>query len=98
MVISMDDYQMPQSVITPLNPGLYWRTCDQCSEGPRICLIVDGEYYICEECQARHERALDAAMDAVVAAGILHNISNYNLNVVVATAVKAYNEYTDEDT
>ena len=78
-------------------------TCDQCAEGPKEIAEVDPatEAYICVDCMGFHERAIDAATEAVLAmpqVSVVVGAERYRdiTREVVATAVKAYCEFTDE--
>jgi hypothetical protein len=42
-------------------------SCDSCGSGGEPC-VIDGDSYICEDCRAFHERAIDAATVAVARA------------------------------
>ncbi len=78
-------------------------TCDQCSK-PGKCISL-GDAYICEECVAFHERAIDAAVDAVdkdyALFGNLHGkaieMGRDMLREIVGVAVKTYCEYPYPD-
>lgn len=74
--------------------GLFWRTCDQCAK-QGICL-VNGEAYICEECQEFHEHALDAAHDAIRETGLVPLLRDHDVDRIAWAAVKAYTEYVNE--
>lgn len=43
---------------------LLWRTCDACAEHG-VCVIDDGGAYVCDRCVGFHERAIDAAAEAL---------------------------------
>lgn len=75
--------------------GLFWRTCDQCAK-QGICIVYEAAY-ICEECQAFHERALDAAHDAVRGTGLVPTLRDHDIDRLTWAAVKAYIEFTDEE-
>ena len=87
-----EDHPTPeQQARMESSKGLYWRTCDQCAKSG-VC-FVNGDSYICEECQDFHEHALDAAHEAVRETGLVPLLRDHQVDVLVAAAVKAYVEY-----
>lgn len=76
--------------------GLYWRTCDQCAQ-QGICLVDGGECYICEECLGFHERALDAAHEALRVTGLVPSLRDHQIDTLAWAAVKAYIEFADDN-
>jgi hypothetical protein len=78
-------------------------TCDSCAEGPKHCQTI-GDAYVCDDCIAFHERAVDAATEAVTRDyalfGSLYGaaipLSDDLIREIVALGVKAYCEFTDE--
>lgn len=71
--------------------GLHQRTCDQCAM-TAPCFVV-GEHYICEDCQAHHERALDAAHAAIRATELVPKLRDHDVDRLTWAAVQAYIEY-----
>jgi hypothetical protein len=70
------------------------RTCDSCGEKGR-CIPV-GEAVMCERCIAHHERALEAAQEAITHIHI-NDWAITTRREVVAVAVKAYLECEFDD-
>lgn len=90
-----DEPTIEQQARIDSSAGLYWRTCDQCAH-LGVCLVA-GDAYICEACLAFHERALDAAHDAVRATELVSALRDHQIDTLAWAAVKAYTEFSDAD-
>lgn len=78
------------------------RTCDVCAQAERLC-SPQGDAYVCWDCERFHARALNAAAGEVIRQYALFRDPRYGTELtvdevreVVAIAVKAYCEFTDE--
>lgn len=81
-------------------------SCDVCGSGGKRCIVEpESGAYVCEDCQAFHERAIEAAAQALDPMAFGDRPASNALDIqrrrtkartTAQTAVKAYLEFADE--